>query len=161
MKIRDIAIYAGAAAVLTAAVLFVDIKTPEEYYALHPAAVTEDGEYVTIRVDCSAAVGRAEGLPGDGTMLDGKYALSSGDSVYDVAARVLRYEGIDFATKGGRAVYISGIGGLEEFDMGAESGWIYTVNGDTPGVNCGEYQPESGDEIEFKYVDEFFGEAGR
>ena len=161
MKIRDIAIYAGAAAVLTAAVLFVDIKTPEEYYALHPAAVTEDGEYVTIRVDCSAAVGRAEGLPGDGTMLEGKYALSSGDSVYDVAARVLRYEGIDFATKGGRAVYISGIGGLEEFDMGAESGWIYTVNGDTPGVNCGEYQPENGDEIVFKYVDEFFGEAGR
>ncbi|SEK76975.1 DUF4430 domain-containing protein [Ruminococcus albus] len=161
MKIRDIAIFAGAAAVLAAAVLFVDIKTPEEYYALHPAAVTEDGEFVTIRVDCSAAVGRAEGLPEDGTMLDGKYALTEGESVYDVTARVLRYEGIDFGTKGGRAVYISGIGGLEEFELGAESGWIYTVNGTAPGINCGEYQPECGDEIEFVYVDKFFGEAGR
>ena len=153
MKVRDIAIYAGTAAVLAAAVMFVDIKTPGEYYALHPAAVTEDGEFVTIKVDSSS-------VDGD-VALEGKYALSYGESVYDVAARVLRYEGIEFDTKGGRAVYISGIGGLEEFDYGAESGWIYTVNGDAPDINCGEYKPECGDEIVFTYVDKFFGEADR
>ena len=153
MRTGDIILIGGAAAVLTAAVLFVDIKSPEEYYALHPTEVTEDGEYVTIKVDSSAVDG--------GISLEGRYALVSGDSVYDVAARVLRYEGIDLDTKGGRAVYISGIGGLEEFDYGAESGWIYTVNGTAPDINCGEYQPECGDEIVFTYVDSFIGEADR
>ena len=127
MRTGDIILIGGAAAVLTAAVLFVDIKTPEEYYALHPTEVTEDGEYVTIKVDSSAVDG--------GISLEGRYALVSGDSVYDVAARVLRYEGIDLDTKGGRAVYISGIGGLEEFDYGAESGCSgYTGDDNVPQV---------------------------
>ena len=161
MKRADIALFGAAAALVAVLALTVDIKTPEEYYALHPTEIAEDGAFVTVKVDCSAVAGKSADLPADGSILDGKYALSQGESVYDVVSRVLRYEDIPFETSGGKAVYINGIDGLYELDYGAESGWIYTVNGTAPDINCGDYKPETGDEIEFVYVDSFFGGGGR
>lgn len=153
MKLKDMAFFGGAAALIALAALTVDIKTPYEYYALHPAAVTEDGAYVTLSVDCSAVAEKSSELPESGIMLEGRYALAAGESVFDVADRALRYEGLSFDYSGGRSVYIKGIGGLYELDYGAMSGWIYTVNGNSPEIGCGEYEPKSGDEIAFVYVD--------
>lgn len=160
MKLKDMAFFGGAAALVAVVALTVDIKTPAEYYALHPAEVAEDGAYVTLRVDCSAVADKGAELPSDGTMLVGKYALAAGDTVFDVTDRVLRYEGLAFDYSGGRAVYVNSIGGLYELDYGAQSGWIYTVNGEFPEVSCGEYQPASGDEIAFVYVDGYYEGAG-
>ena len=157
MRKADIALFGGIAAVIAVLAFTVDIKTPAEYYALHPTEITEDGAYVTIKVDCSAVADRSSELPADGTILNGRYALANGESVYDVTARVLRHEEIPFDVTGGKNVYISGISGLYELDYGAESGWIYTVNGTAPDINCGEYEPVSGDEIEFVYIDSYFG----
>ena len=161
MKKKDF-IFFGVCTAL--AVLFIstaDIKTPGEYYALHPAEISEDGAYVKLTIDCSSVAKKDKALPDDGTMLTGSYALASGESVYDITARVLHYENIPFDVSGGKAVYIDGIGGLYELDYGAESGWIYTVNGTAPDINCGEYKPLSGDEIEFIYVDSYYKGVGR
>ena len=160
MKLRDMAFFGIAAAVVAAVALTVDIKTPAEYYALHPAEVAEDGAYITLRVDCSAVADKSRNLPDDGILLEGRYALAAGDTVFDVADRVLRFEGLSFDYSGVGTVYVNGIGGLCELDYGAQSGWIYTVDGESPDVSCVEYEPTSGDEIAFIYVDKYYGEAG-
>ncbi len=150
MKKRDILFFGGCAAVAAALLLTVDIQTPAEYYAAHPTAITEDGAFIELRVDSSA-------VPDGGVILDGRYALAEGDSVFDVVERVLRAEGISLDYSGGRNIYVDGINGVCELDYGAQSGWIYKVNGTAPDINCGEYQPVSGDDIEFVYVTEYYG----
>ena len=149
MKLKDVALITGAAAVIAAVALNTDIKTPAEYYALHPTEVTDDGAYVTLKIDSSR-------VSNGSVILEGKYALASGDSVFDVASRVLNFEGVPFDYKGGRNIYVQSIAGLDEFEFGAQSGWVYTVNGEMPGVSCAQYEPCSGDEIVFLYVDELY-----
>ena len=50
------------------------------------------------------------------------------------------------------AAYVKGINNLYEFDKGANSGWLYFVNGVRPVKSCGAYVVENGDVIEWKYV---------
>ena len=78
-----------------------------------------------------------------------------------MTARVLRSENIPFDHSGTKNIYVDGIDGLYELDYGAQSGWIYKVNGTAPDINCGEYRPVSGDEIEFVYVDSYYGGVGK
>ena len=94
MKKRDILFFGGCAAVAAALLLTVDIQTPAEYYAAHPTAITKDGAFIELRVDSSA-------VPDGGVLLDGRYALAEGDSVFDVVERVLRAEGISLDYSGG------------------------------------------------------------
>ena len=49
------------------------------------------------------------------------------------------------------SVYIEGIGNLYEFDCGELSGWLYKVNGKTPGCGCSQYTLKDGDVVEFMY----------
>lgn len=49
-------------------------------------------------------------------------------------------------------VYVSAIGGLAEKEHGASSGWLYAVNGTTPGVSCSTYVLQDGDTIEWRYA---------
>ena len=51
----------------------------------------------------------------------------------------------------GNSHYVSAINGLSEFDHGKMSGWMYSVNGTTPMIPCGEYYPKSGDTIYWWY----------
>ena len=48
---------------------------------------------------------------------------------------------------------------LEEFTNGANSGWMYTVNGRHPNVGVDRYYLEDGDEIIFHYTDEHTNEV--
>lgn len=48
---------------------------------------------------------------------------------------------------------------LEEFTNGANSGWMYTVNGRHPDVGVDRYYLEDGDEIIFHYTDEHTNEV--
>ena len=43
--------------------------------------------------------------------------------------------------------YIQGINNLYEFDCGAQSGWMYKVNGWFPNYGCSKYTLEDGDDI--------------
>ncbi|MBR2696827.1 MAG: DUF4430 domain-containing protein [Parasporobacterium sp.] len=47
--------------------------------------------------------------------------------------------------------YVRGINGLSEFDHGPLSGWLYAVNGVTPGVSCGDYYLQDGDSVSWFY----------
>ena len=51
----------------------------------------------------------------------------------------------------GASVYVKGIGHIYEYDFGPLSGWMYSVNGETPSVGCGSYKPQPGDYIEWRY----------
>lgn len=51
----------------------------------------------------------------------------------------------------GSSYYVSSINGLGEFDHGPMSGWLYAVNGVTPGVGCGSYYLNSGDSVSWFY----------
>lgn len=52
----------------------------------------------------------------------------------------------------GSAYYVSAINGLREKAYGATSGWMYSVNGATPMISCGDYYLSSGDSVYWYYV---------
>lgn len=49
-------------------------------------------------------------------------------------------------------IYVSAIGGLAEKEHGAKSGWMYSVNGTTPGIACSGYVLQDGDNVQWFYV---------
>jgi len=55
----------------------------------------------------------------------------------------------------GDSSYVSAINGLAEFDAGAASGWMYSVNGKFPNVAAGEYEIRKGDRIRWVYVTKY------
>lgn len=56
------------------------------------------------------------------------------------------------ASQTGFGVYVTGIGGLAEFDHGGASGWVYTVNGAESGVAASSYVLQDGDAVQWFYV---------
>lgn len=59
-------------------------------------------------------------------------------------------------TKSGNAlfktIYITSIQNLREKDCGETGGWMYRVNGQTPGMSCAAYQLKDGDRVEWDYT---------
>lgn len=51
------------------------------------------------------------------------------------------------------SLYVQGIGGLLEGDMGDTFGWVYTVDGESPMVSAAEFQVEEGAHIVWDYID--------
>lgn len=93
-------------------------------------------------------------------MDDGSFILTNtlidfetGDSVLSVLIRLGKENAIPVVFSGSKKnAYIEGINNIFEFDKGAESGWIYKVNGETPMKSCGAYEIQPKDEIEWVYV---------
>lgn len=78
--------------------------------------------------------------------------LEKGDSVLDVLKRATRGAKIQMEYRGrGSTAYVEGIDNLYEFDKGAQSGWLFRVNGKLPGVGADSYKPEAGDTVEWLY----------
>lgn len=146
---------AAVAAVLTAAVLLLDIRTPEGYYADTTAGAGESLS-VSISIRCDEALGVVEldTLPADGVMLGAvELAVSRGSTVLDALTEAARLYQLQLEYSGGGSMaYVSGIEYLYEFDGGELSGWIYRVNGVAPSVGCGGYTLADGDVIEWEYT---------
>jgi hypothetical protein len=70
--------------------------------------------------------------------------VTEGDSVYDV----IKASGVTFVGK----TYISSVGGLSEGDVGAKSGWMYSVNGAFPSIGVTLYKVKSGDFVQLRYT---------
>lgn len=51
------------------------------------------------------------------------------------------------------SLYVQGIGGLLEGDMGDTFGWVYTVDGESPMVSAAEFPVEEGAHILWDYID--------
>lgn len=79
--------------------------------------------------------------------------LEDGDSVLDVLKRATRSRKIQMEYMGrGATAYVEGIDNLYEFDKGSESGWIFHVNGQSPGKSAGAYKLKAGDVVEWLYT---------
>ena len=108
--------------------------------------------------------GKAALVPENGILLDTvEVEFEAGESVFDVFRRVLRAEKIHFEYVDASAydsVYIEGIGNLYEFDCGPQSGWMFCVNDQYPGLGCSAYTLADGDRIAFRYTCDLGADLG-
>ncbi len=100
-----------------------------------------------------------EVLPTDGVILQvSNVSYQEGDTAFDVLSRELKSRNILFEYNENpmfNSVYIEGINHLYEFDCGSQSGWLYFINGKSPGSGCSQYVVQPGDYIEFVYTCNF------
>ncbi|MGN0563086.1 MAG: DUF4430 domain-containing protein [Candidatus Fimenecus sp.] len=90
-------------------------------------------------------------VPENGVYFDnGAVEFTAGESVLTVLKRCLKSQKIVYAI--GSDGYVKSIGGLAERDCGAQSGWLYKVNGELPNVSCKHYTLQAGDCVEFVYT---------
>jgi hypothetical protein len=137
--------------IISGAVHFINIQTPEEYYSRSISDISEDSLTVEFSVSCETI---ADELDGEYEIIPPtEIVLIKGETVFDILERVLAYNQIPFDYSGsGETIYIRGIDNIYEFDYGDMSGWMYRVNGEFPNVGCGAYYPEDGDVIEWLYT---------
>lgn len=75
--------------------------------------------------------------------------ISSADNAYTV----LKKSGATVnAKKTQYGIYVVGINGLNEFDKGDESGWMYSVNGKEPSSSADSTKVGNGDKVRWYYV---------
>lgn len=93
-------------------------------------------------------------LPYNGIVIEEQTVfLYEGDSVLSLIERVCDEQRVELYYKGSRnSAYVAGIGGIIEFDAGAESGWNYKMNGEVVSVGVSEQEINDGDVIEFVYT---------
>jgi hypothetical protein len=73
---------------------------------------------------------------------------------------MLRRTGLECLTDNA-GEYVKSIGGVAEFDYGANSGWLYKVNGiETIKESAATYKLNAGDELEWFYTRDYTQEAG-
>lgn len=90
-------------------------------------------------------------VPENGVYFDNSAVeVTEGESVLNVLKRCLKSEKIVYQVNA--SGYVRSIGGLSEFDCGAQSGWMYKVNGELPNVSCKYYTLQAGDCVEFVYT---------
>ena len=95
--------------------------------------------------------GKEDILPAGGVMLAAtEVEPQEGETVFSLLQRVIPMEA-NF-TPGTGSAYVEGIGNLYEFDCGQRSGWLYFVNGISPGYSCSEYTLKPGDRVEWIYT---------
>lgn len=118
----------------------------------------------TISISCATILNNMDKLnadshelvPADGWLFKPvSVEYQDGESVFDVLQRVCRENKIHMEFSSNpvyNTAYIEAIGNLYEFDCGANSGWMYCVNGWYPNYGCSQYAVKNGDVIEWKYT---------
>lgn len=142
---------------------FTDAEIEEETIILD--AENDSGErYCTLTIRCDVLLDNLENLPTeklslvpeDGIILAEKdVVFYEGESVFNVLVREMKLEKIhmEYAdTPLYNSAYIEGIGNIYEFDCGALSGWMYSVNGWFPNYGASQYVLSEGDEILWIYT---------
>ena len=124
---------------------------------------------VTIAISCKTAIDNGLNsengfthLPSSGVILSTKTVeIKDGDTVFDVLQRTVRENNIHMASSGsGSSLYIEGIHNLYEFDGGANSGWMYSVNGWYPNYGAGGYKLKANDVIKWNYTCDLGADLG-
>ncbi len=101
---------------------------------------------VTIDVKNALAYGKS-GLPKNGILLETYVPWNEGMTARD-ALDIAAGNNIEVD---GKRNYVKSIGGLAEFDCGANSGWLYSVNGEFPNKAASSYELKNGDEVVWIY----------
>jgi hypothetical protein len=79
--------------------------------------------------------------------------IEGGMTVFDALKAATRANRMHMEFSGnGKTAYVKGIDNLYEFDNGAASGWIYSVNGEYQGIGCGLCEIKGGDSIVWRYT---------
>ncbi|MBQ3866424.1 MAG: DUF4430 domain-containing protein, partial [Clostridia bacterium] len=93
-------------------------------------------------------------LPEDGVLFQGTEEILEGDTAFTVLERVCRREKIALSSTGSTryGIYVEGIGGLYEMDCGAQSGWMFSLNGDYPSKSAGDAALSDGDRVIWIYT---------
>lgn len=99
-----------------------------------------------LTIDCTAA--------GKGYALQQyEVTLQDGDTAYDILRRGCESNHLTLNAKGtGYGIYVAGINGLDEKEVGENSGWMYYVNGTPPQKACSKYKVHAGDTVLFYYT---------
>lgn len=102
-------------------------------------------------------------VPKNGYLLgDISLEVNKNATVYNALVKATKTYGIQMEYSGsGSNIYIQGIGNIYEFDAGAESGWMYSVNGTFPNYGVGNYQLKNGDKVRFRYTVDLGKDVGR
>lgn len=120
--------------------------------------------YCTLSVRCDtilrdAAKLKAEKkgiIPKDGIIFkEKKVVFYEGESVFNVLLREMKKNKIHLEfvnTPIYKSAYIEGIANIYEFDCGAQSGWMYRVNGVYPNYGSSRYTLSRGDKVEWIYT---------
>ncbi|WP_127509870.1 DUF4430 domain-containing protein [Paenibacillus humicus] len=118
-----------------------------------PAAKPPQAQAVTISVTGSAKTGVI--------LKATRVEAEEGDTVLDVLKKAARSRKmvVDYSGKGA-AAYVSGIGNLYEFDEGAGSGWLFSVNGTFSSRSAGASKIKPGDEIRWVYTTDYGKDVG-
>lgn len=96
---------------------------------------------VSVSVDSFAA--------GGGVSASGSFSFAPGATPYDALCAL----GLSVnARSTGYGTYVAAIGGLAEKEHGSQSGWMYSVNGNTPMTACSNYVLSDGDSVVWYYV---------
>lgn len=96
---------------------------------------------VSVSVDSAAA--------GGGISASGSFSFAPGATPYDALCAL----GLSVnARSTGYGTYVAAIGGLAEKEHGSQSGWMYSVNGNTPMTACSNYVLSDGDSVVWYYV---------
>ena len=107
---------------------------------------------------------KAEFVPSDGWILyPSEVSFTPGDTAFDVLKNACNQAGIQMSSRYTPlygSYYIEGINQIYEFDCGANSGWMFSVNGWFPNYGCSEYTVEDGDKIEWKYTCDLGSDVG-
>ena len=118
----------------------------------------------TLSVDCTTVLNnldklnpeKTEIVPGDGIIFSEQEVIFyEGETVFDVLLREMKknkihMEYIMYPLYDSN--YIEGIGNLYELDGGELSGWVYMVNGLSPGYGSSSYKLSHGDVVQWKYT---------
>ncbi len=95
-------------------------------------------------------------VPKDGVILsEQSVTVHDGETVYDLLLRETKQQKIPMDHMNSPAFqteYIRGIDNIYENGFGADSGWMYAVNGKQPVVGCSSYRLKNGDSVQFIYV---------
>lgn len=95
-------------------------------------------------------------VPADGVILQTiTVEFTPGESVFNILQRVCEAADIPLEyswTPLYDSYYLEGVCHLYEFDCGAESGWMFQVNGKFPNYGSSSYEVKPGDHIEWLYT---------
>lgn len=118
----------------------------------------------TISISCATILSNTDELgpeklelvPSDGWILAPvTVEFTAGQSVFDVLLATVKAQAIHMEyqnTPMYETAYIEGIGNLYEFDCGALSGWMYSVNGSFPNYGCSLFALQDGDAVCWLYT---------
>ena len=136
------------------------------------AEVTDAAYTCTFSISCATILNnmdlcaeeKVELVPADGWILQPvTVTFYEGESVFDVLLRLCQEQKIHMEymdTPMYNSAYIEGIANLYEFDVGALSGWMYSVNGWFPNYGCSRYALQDGDAVNWVYTCDLGADVG-